>query len=588
MKTIELTQGSPEWIAHRQQHWNASDAPAMLDCSPYMTRDQLLHRLHTGISPDVDAGTQRRFDDGHRFEALARPLAEAIIGEELYAVTGTNGKLSASFDGLTMLEETAFEHKTLNESLRYTPWDEGNGYHLPLHYQVQMEHQLMVSGAERVLFMATKWDGETLVEERHCWYASDPALRQRIVSGWTQFGKDLAAYVPTATEVKPTGKAPEALPALLVQVTGMVTASNLAEFKAVALGAIASVNRDLQTDQDFADAEKSVKWCSEIEMRIKATKDHALSQTASIDELFRAMDEISAEARRVRLDLDKLVKARKESIKGEIVAGGRAALLEYIKRLNAAMPAAYMPQLFADFGGCIKNLRTVDSIRNAVNSELARAKTEASEIATRIHANLAAIKASGLTFPDTAALVLKQPDDLAAVLAQRVAVAKAAEEAQRGRILAQEQSRLEAEARAKVQAEERVKAELERKVREAAEQKERQRAHAAQVEADRIAREQAEALSAAHIRAELVAKPAVEVVSIVELVPIADTSARLTLGQINERLSPVSISVAGLQELGFTPVEQVKSSRFYRECDLPAIAQAIARHVVEAASLQPA
>lgn len=582
MKTIELIQGSPEWATHRAQHWNASDAPAMLDCSPYMTRDQLLHRLHTGIAPEIDAATQRRFDDGHRFEALARPLAEAIIGEDLYPVTGTSGKLSASFDGLTLMEDTAFEHKSLNESLRYTPWDEGNGYNLPIHYQVQMEHQLMVSGAERVLFMATKWDGETLVEERHCWYASDPVLRKRIVAGWEQFGKDLSAYMPTATEVKPTGKAPEALPALLVQVTGMVTASNLAEFKAVALGAIASVNRDLQTDQDFADAEKSVKWCSEIETRIKATKDHALSQTASIDELFRAMDEISAEARRVRLDLDKLVKARKESIKGEIVAGGRAALLEYIEKLNAAMPAAYMPQLFADFGGCIKNLRTVDSIRNAVNSELARAKIEAGEIANRIHANVATIKASGLAVHDTAALVLKHPDDLAAVLAQRVAVAKAAEEAQRARILAQEQARLEAEARAKVQAEERAKAEAERIGREHFEvasaecTKEYQVAHLMRpTPSAKVLSDKAEADRYASSFIERIeAKP--------------DTGARLTLGQINERLSLVSVSVAGLQALGFEPVEQVKASRFYRECDLPAIAQAIARHVIEAASLQPA
>jgi predicted phage-related endonuclease len=40
--------------------------------------------------------------------------------------------------------------------------------------------------------------------------------------------------------------------------------------------------------------------------RLEAAKQHALSQTASIDALFRAMDEISAETRRVRLDLVKL------------------------------------------------------------------------------------------------------------------------------------------------------------------------------------------------------------------------------------------------------------------------------------------
>ena len=76
MKIHSLIQGTPEWRAHRTNHFNASDAPAMMGCSPYETRTQLLHRLKTGVGPEVDAATQRRFEDGHRFEALARPLAE--------------------------------------------------------------------------------------------------------------------------------------------------------------------------------------------------------------------------------------------------------------------------------------------------------------------------------------------------------------------------------------------------------------------------------------------------------------------------------------------------------------------------------
>jgi predicted phage-related endonuclease len=70
------------------------------------------------------------------------------------------------------------------------------------------------------------------------------------------------------------------------------------------------VNRDLSTDADFADAEKAVKWCSDVESRLAAAKEHALSQTASIEALFRTIDDISAEARTVRLELDKLVTAR--------------------------------------------------------------------------------------------------------------------------------------------------------------------------------------------------------------------------------------------------------------------------------------
>ena len=75
MQIVNLIQGSQEWHAHRAQHFNASDAPAMMACSSYKTRAELIKELATGIGQEVDAATQRRFDAGHQFEALARPLA---------------------------------------------------------------------------------------------------------------------------------------------------------------------------------------------------------------------------------------------------------------------------------------------------------------------------------------------------------------------------------------------------------------------------------------------------------------------------------------------------------------------------------
>ncbi|WP_419178519.1 hypothetical protein [Pseudomonas syringae] len=44
---------------------------------------------------------------------------------------------------------------------------------------------------------------------------------------------------------------------------------------------------------------------------MEAAKQHALSQTETIDALFRTIDEISEQARRKCLELDKLVKAHK-------------------------------------------------------------------------------------------------------------------------------------------------------------------------------------------------------------------------------------------------------------------------------------
>jgi len=621
MKFHDFAQGSHEWHQHRSTHFNASDAPAMMGCSPYQTRTELLARMKTGISADVDAGTQRRFDDGHRFEALARPLAEKIIGDDLYPVTGSRGELSASFDGLTLGGDTAFEHKTLGDPLRYTPWDEGNGYHLPLHYQVQMEQQLLVSGADRVLFMASKWAGDNLelIEERHCWYASDAGLRAKIVAGWKQFAQDLIEFTPEAKAAPVIAAPVETLPAVSVKVDGaLAIVSNLPDFGVALRNFIAKIPEQPSTDQEFADTEAACKALKRAEEALEAAETNALAQLSDVDTMRRFVADFKALARTTRLQREKLVAARKESMKADIVAGGVAAMAKHIRELNAAMPANYMPVVPADFGGAIKGLRTIDSITNAVDTELARVKIAAADIANRIHANVKAIDAVGnlSLFADRASLVLKQPDDLAAVIAQRIATEKAKEEAQRERIRAEEAARLEREAAAKAAAE---KAEANRL--------ERERAHAAQVEADRIAREQAESAQADRIRAEEHAKvmlaenskaqtaiqeaaqageiPNVladalsETANFLTASSVAnaaiktaaknpDNGARLTLGQLNDRLAPVSINVAGLSTLGFDPVEQVKASRFYRECDLPAICRAISAHVLAACATEVA
>ena len=122
MTVHDVQQGSPEWHALRAQHFCASEAAAMMGVSPYMTRSELLRQKATGIIPEVDAATQRRFDDGHATEAAFRPVVERIIGEDLYPVVGTleytGLPLLASFDGLTMDWQTGYEHKRINNDLR--------------------------------------------------------------------------------------------------------------------------------------------------------------------------------------------------------------------------------------------------------------------------------------------------------------------------------------------------------------------------------------------------------------------------------------------------------------------------------------
>ena len=213
--THDCAQGSDAWHALRAKHFTASEASAMLGVSKYQTRAELIKRKATGLAEEVDAGTQRRFDAGHEAEAAARSIVEGIIGDDLYPVTMTadvNGlPLLASMDGLTMMGDVGWETKLLNQDLRAAV-EAGT---LDEHYTVQMEQQLMVSGADRIYF--TTSDG-TPENTFGMWYESSPALRERIVAGWQQFAEDVAAYRPEPETVKPAGVAPEALPALRIEV----------------------------------------------------------------------------------------------------------------------------------------------------------------------------------------------------------------------------------------------------------------------------------------------------------------------------------------------------------------------------------
>lgn len=426
MLTHDLVQGSPEWLAHRGQFDNASDAPAMMGCSPYMTRQQLLHQRATGYAPEVDDATQRRFDEGHRTEALARPIAEEIVGEDLYPVTGTDGTLGASFDGLTMLEDVAYEHKMLNAALRKILTRPGaTGADLPLLYRVQMEQQCMVAGCKRVLFMASKWRGDTPEEVLHCWYDSDPTLAAEIRAGWQQFHADLTRYEPPAAAA-PVSVASviETLPALVVTVEGRVTASNLIAFRESADRFLAKIKTELSTDQDFADAEQTVKFCKDGEDRLSLVKEQALAQTASIDELFRTIDHISEQMRQKRLSLDKLVKARKESIRSEIVFEAQSELDAHVVTLNSRLGAPWVPRQQGGFAEAIRGKKTVASVRDAAATALAQAKIAASSMADRLEINRRSLKADGedwfFLFADFPTVGTKPAEDFAALAALRI------------------------------------------------------------------------------------------------------------------------------------------------------------------------
>jgi len=445
MNIIEnMVQGSDAWHQLRQQRFTASEAAAVFGDHKYMTRNDLLKQKKTGITPEVSEHQQRIFDNGHKFEAAARSIAEKITGEELYPCTceDDTGTYLASMDGLDMLATFGWEHKTMNESLRTATAET-----LDEHYKWQMDHQMMVTGCERILFMASTGSEDDCVS---FWYERDEDRIQRLLAGWEQFKADLDAYEPQPEKVTATGTAPDSLPALVVELTGAVRASNLAEFKDIALARIASIKTELVTDEDFATAEKTIKFLDKAEKELENTKAAALQQTASIDELFKTIDHLKAEMRDKRLLLNRTVKAEKENRKAQIVEQADKAFTAWLNQQASPAPVSvhFAPAI------AMKGKRTICGLQSAADDALAAAKVEAKQQIDLFKSNLAILEAKGkehrFLFSDWKQLIAKQPEDLESTITARIAEHEQREqaklEAERERIRREEEAKAKAEA----------------------------------------------------------------------------------------------------------------------------------------------
>jgi len=450
MKPINLVPGSPEWIKSR----SASKAPAVMGASKYQSRSDLLKVMATGITKDVDAATQARFDAGHASEAAAREIAEDIVCDGLSPVCGESddGYLTASFDGLTFDGRIGYEHKLWNESLATAV----STNDLPEEYKWQMDQHILVGGLEYVLFMVSDGTREKCVSME---YRSTSERAAALIAAWRMFDADLAAYQHTEAAPEVVAAPQMALPALSIQVSGSISLIDNLEIFGAKLGAfIAGLPENPATDQEFADADAAVKTLKTAEEALDAAESSALAQTASIDQMRRTVGLYRDQARTARLMLDKLVKARKESIRVEIVLEASTKLAEHIADLNKRIGKPYMPAAHGDFSGAIKGMKKVLTLRDACDAELARCKIEANVIADKISINLASLRElaadHAFLFADTQALVTgKANDDLVLLIKSRISDHKATEAKKLEAI--KESARIEAEknAEAKIKAE---------------------------------------------------------------------------------------------------------------------------------------
>jgi len=595
MKTLTLQQGSPEWAAHRARSLNASELSAAMGLSSYITRSALVKQKATGIAPEIDAATQHRFNKGHEFEAIARPWAEEIIGEELFPVVLAGEvdalPLSASLDGQTLTGDVTWEHKSGNATL-LARLDAGV---IPDEYHPQMEQGLLLSGATRCLFMASSGDREAM---RYAWYESNPELRAKIVPTWRQFQADVAAYVPTEPAAPVTAAPMESLPAVVVQVQGALTVGgNLPAFGQALRAFIERIPQRPETDQQFADAEAACKALKKAEDALTQAEDGALAQISDVELMRRTVADLKELARSTRLATEKLVKAEKDARRTEKVMAARQAFEAHVARLQVDIKGVRLIVPMPDFGGAIKGLSSLASIDDKLTAALLAGQAEANTLAGRIANNLQTLDSVpqyAHLFADRQDLAYKDAETLELLMQKRVDAEAARIEAERERIRAEEERKAheaaerQAEAeRSRIRAEEQQKAQAEAAEREAAARRERILAEAAKPAVTRaleaIEREKDAAQGKPLAPAPTIASPvAAGIAPAVATGGAAYDTPDLTLGTINERLHPISISAAGLAEFGIEPLATRKAAKLYSQAQFEQACRAIVRCATDA------
>ena len=184
---LKLVQGSQEWLDYRRTMRNASETPAVMGISPWMSPYELwlvkTGRSSQAVTPAMAHGTAT--------EPQARAAYEVQTGYVMNPLVMQEGAYSASLDGITLAGDLILEVKCPFRGKQSKLWKETSAGTVPSYYAAQIQHQLMVSGAaEAHLWVYADAEGLLLTVHR------DEAVMDAIRAGWDTFAGYLESDMP--------------------------------------------------------------------------------------------------------------------------------------------------------------------------------------------------------------------------------------------------------------------------------------------------------------------------------------------------------------------------------------------------------
>lgn len=138
-----MEQQSKDWLAWRHQGLGSSDAPVIMNVSPWKTPFQLWQEKTTTVK---DPRSNYIMEKGNRLEPIVRNLASLRLGVEFQPALCQHVLypwLRASLDGLCAYAGL---------EIKYVGKEDQQTWGVPAKYWPQIQHQFLVSGAAKIYY----------------------------------------------------------------------------------------------------------------------------------------------------------------------------------------------------------------------------------------------------------------------------------------------------------------------------------------------------------------------------------------------------------------------------------------------------
>lgn len=179
------------WLQLRTQDITSTESAALFGMSPYTTRFELWHAKRSGAVPAFQ--TNDRMKWGNRLEAA---IAHGIADEKNWTISPLKeymrdpaARMGSSFDFVitSLGEPVHLEIKNVDYLAFRDGWvDEGDGFGIqaPEHIEMQVQHQMAVSGFKRAFIGAFIGGNRFEIIERQRDDEVIAAIRHRVAEFW--------------------------------------------------------------------------------------------------------------------------------------------------------------------------------------------------------------------------------------------------------------------------------------------------------------------------------------------------------------------------------------------------------------------